>query len=48
MVDAALPLGIEPQPLDVTRVFVGRVELSAPVAHSQQVSAASSCEARRR
>ncbi len=48
MVDAVLPLQIEPQPLDVTRVFVGRIELSAPEVQTATASSASTCEATRR
>lgn len=47
MVDAVLPLKIDPQPLEVTRVFVGRIELSTPPVQ-QTSSAAPSCEATRR
>jgi hypothetical protein len=48
MVDAVLPLDIDPQPLDVTRVFVGRMELSTPAVQTPSTSAASSCETKRR
>jgi hypothetical protein len=45
IVDAVLPLQIDPQPLDVTRVFVGRIELSASVVQPNPASPVSSCAA---
>ena len=48
MVDAVLPLEIEPHPLDVTRVFVGRLELSSPAVQTTSASSASTCEVKRR
>lgn len=48
MIDAVLPLQIDPQPLDVTRVFVGRVELSGPAVQTNPASPGETCEAKAR
>jgi hypothetical protein len=47
MVDRVLPLDIDPQPLDVTRVFVGRIELSARANQATHASSGSTCETKR-
>jgi hypothetical protein len=46
-VDAILPLQIDPQPLDVTRVFVGRTELSAPAIQTAGASPGPTCDSKR-
>lgn len=44
MVDGVLPLEIDPQPLDITRVFVGRMELSASAVQTTRAASGSTCE----
>jgi hypothetical protein len=45
MIDAVLPLQIDPQPLNVTRVFVGRVELGGPPVQTDPESPGPACTA---
>jgi hypothetical protein len=47
MVDTVLPLEIEPEPLEVTRVFVGRIELSASENLPARASSRPTCVAKR-
>src|SRR4051794_9888880 len=48
MIDAVLPLKIHPEPRDVTRVFVGRMEFSEPAVQATRASSRSTCEAKPR